>query len=100
MSPRMKFGCVKFTFNCLCDYSKLPNFSSPYLVKTGKITRKELKFHPKCPAGVMMLHENMLHYVAQMESTNAKEDMKKDRLEWRVPHQGKLLEGGEFLIRF
>lgn len=56
MSPLMMIGCHNFSFNWLCDYSKLPNLSSPYLIKTRKITRKELKFHPKCPAGVMILY--------------------------------------------
>lgn len=44
----------------------------------------------------MILHETMLDYLAQMEYMNAKEDVKKDRLEWSVPHQGKLLERGVF----
>lgn len=84
MSPRMRFACLKFTFNCLSDYSKLPNLCSPYLNKTRKVTRKDLKFHLKCPAGVMILHETTLDYLAQMEYMNAKEDVKKDRLEWSV----------------
>ena len=35
-----------------------------------------------------------------MDYSNVREDVQKDRLEWSVPHQGKLLERGEFLIQF
>lgn len=94
----MRFGCLKFTFDCPCDSSKLSILSSPYLIKTRKITRKELKFRPKCSAGVMILHENALDCLAPMEYTNAKEDTK-DRLERSVPQHGKLVETGEFLTQ-